>query len=95
MAHMNLKRGVLSVAAGLLFASAAHAGGLERGGYNIDLLFDPSDYAGEASATYVNPQRELKNVRDTDTGNTNILTGTFGGGNLNNRPNTADRKSVV
>lgn len=90
MAHMNFKRGVLSVAAGLLFASAAHAGGLERGGYNIDLLFDPSDYAGEASATYVNPQRELKNVRDTDTGNTNILTGTFGGGNLNNRPNTAD-----
>ncbi len=90
MAHMNLKRGVLSVAAGLLFASAAHAGGLERGGYNIDLLFDPSDYAGEASATYVNPQRELKNVRDTDTGNTNILTGTFGGGNLNNRPNSAD-----
>jgi long-chain fatty acid transport protein len=87
---MNLKRGVLSVAAGLLFASAAHAGGLERGGYNIDLLFDPSDYAGEASATYVNPQRELKNVRDTDTGNTNILTGTFGGGNLNNRPNSAD-----
>lgn len=90
MAHMNFKRGVLTVAAGLLLASAAHAGGLERGGYNIDLLFDPSDYAGEASATYVNPQRELKNVRDTDTANTDIIGGTFGGGNLNYRPNSAD-----
>ncbi|OCP00940.1 MULTISPECIES: OmpP1/FadL family transporter [unclassified Ensifer] len=77
MAHMNLKRGVLAVAAGLLFASAAHAGGLERGGYNIDLLFDPSDYAAEASATYVNPQRELNNVQDA-----------AGGGNLNGRPNS-------
>jgi long-chain fatty acid transport protein len=74
---MNFKRGVLAVAAGLLFASAAHAGGLERGGYNIDLLFDPSDYAAEASATYVNPQRELNNVQDA-----------AGGGNLNNRPNS-------
>ncbi|WP_104667266.1 OmpP1/FadL family transporter [Ensifer adhaerens] len=69
MAHMNFKRGVLSVAAGLLFASAAHAGGLERGGYNIDLLFDPSDYAAEASATYVNPQRELNNVEDINPAN--------------------------
>ncbi|MCK3777662.1 OmpP1/FadL family transporter [Ensifer sesbaniae] len=74
MAHMNFKRGVLTVAAGLLFASAAHAGGLERGGYNIDLLFDPSDYAAEASATYVNPQRELNNVVDL-----NPLNGTPGG----------------
>lgn len=48
MAHENLKRGVLTLAAGILVASAAHAGGLERGGYNIDLLFDPSDYAVEA-----------------------------------------------
>jgi long-chain fatty acid transport protein len=71
---MNFKRGVLAAAAGLLFASAAHAGGLERGGYNIDLLFDPSDYAAEASATYVNPQRELNNVQDI-----NPLNGTPGG----------------
>lgn len=69
MAHMNLKRRVLTVTAGLLFASAAHAGGLERGGYNIDLLFDPSDYAAEASATYVNPQRELNDVVDINPAN--------------------------
>lgn len=74
MAHMNLKRGVLALAAGILVASTAHAGGLERGGYNIDLLFDPSDYAAEATATYVNPQRDLNNVVDI-----NPLNGTPGG----------------
>lgn len=69
-------------AVSLLAATSAHAGGLERGGYNIDLLFDPSDYAAEAAVTYVNPQRKLNNVRDSDTGLNPI-----GGGNLNNRPN--------
>jgi long-chain fatty acid transport protein len=42
----------------------AGAGGLERGGYNIDLLFDPARFAGEASVTYVMPQRELDDVVD-------------------------------
>ncbi|HSX76396.1 MAG TPA: OmpP1/FadL family transporter [Shinella sp.] len=51
-------------AVALLAASSAQAGGLERGGYNIDLLFDPSDYAFETAVTYVNPQREMNNVRD-------------------------------
>jgi long-chain fatty acid transport protein len=90
MARYGLKRGILAAVAGMLAASAAQAGGLERSGYNIDLLFDPSDYAAEATATYVNPQRELKNVRDTDTANTSIGGGTFGGGNLNGRPNSVD-----
>jgi long-chain fatty acid transport protein len=44
----------------------ASAGGLERGGYNVDLLFDPAPITGEASAVYVNPQRDLINARDTD-----------------------------
>jgi long-chain fatty acid transport protein len=74
----------------MLVASAAQAGGLERSGYNIDLLFDPSDYAAEATATYVNPQRELKNVQDTNPAFTNPATGEFGGGNLNSRPTTVD-----
>ncbi|GCA51997.1 OmpP1/FadL family transporter [Sinorhizobium sp. KGO-5] len=90
MARIGLKQGILAAVAGVLVASAAQAGGLERSGYNIDLLFDPSDYAAEATATYVNPQRKLKNVEDTDTANTDILGGTFGGGNLNYRPSTAD-----
>lgn len=69
-------------AATLLTAASAQAGGLERGGYNIDLLFDPSDYAIESSATYVNPQRKLNNVRDGDT--RSVLGG--GDGDLSGRP---------
>ncbi len=75
MARIGLKQGILAAVAGMLVASAAQAGGLERSGYNIDLLFDPSDYAAEATATYVNPQRKLKNVEDTDTADTDILGG--------------------
>lgn len=48
----------------LLAATSAQAGGLERGGYNIDLLFDPSDYVFESAVTFVNPQRDMNNVRD-------------------------------
>jgi long-chain fatty acid transport protein len=44
----------------------AMAGGLERGGYNIDLLFDPSRFAAEATGTYVMPDRKLDNVVDTN-----------------------------
>ncbi|AUX76164.1 MULTISPECIES: OmpP1/FadL family transporter [Sinorhizobium] len=91
MARNKLKKSILAAVAGVLVASAAQAGGLERSGYNIDLLFDPSDYAAEATATYVSPQRELKNVVDTDTTTGFPPPGTgFGGGDLNSRPNTAD-----
>ncbi|MEZ2333012.1 outer membrane protein transport protein [Mesorhizobium sp. RCC_202] len=41
----------------------AHAGGLERGGYDIDLLFDPAPVATEAEATYVMPDRKYKNAK--------------------------------
>src|SRR5438105_3054913 len=40
----------------------AHAGGLERGGYDIDLLFDPAPFSTEAEATYVMPDRKYKNA---------------------------------
>ena len=52
---------------GLMIAAAATpalAGGLERGGYNIDLLFDPSDYAIESTATFVAPQRDVNDAVD-------------------------------
>ncbi|MCA1406883.1 transporter [Ensifer sp. IC3342] len=91
MAQTGMKKGILAVIAGMLVVSAAHAGGLERSGYNIDLLFDPSDYAAEGTATYVNPQRELKNVVDTDTTSAFPPPGTGpGGGNLNYRPNSVE-----
>ena len=61
---------LISTAMGVaLSAGHAFAGGLERGGYNIDLLFDPSDYAADASVTYVMPQRELDNVVDINGAN--------------------------
>ncbi|MDO9417063.1 MAG: OmpP1/FadL family transporter [Pararhizobium sp.] len=81
MNNNNLKMGLVLAIAGAAFATSAEAGGLERGGYNIDLLFDPSTYAIESSATYVNPQRELNNVRDTIP-----INPPTGDGNLNNRP---------
>ena len=48
--------------------NAAYAGGLERGGYDIDLLFDPAPFASDVGATYVMPQRDLKNAVDTSGG---------------------------
>ena len=46
-------------------ADMAYAGGFERGGYNIDLLFSPDRFATEATAIYVMPNRKLNNVRDS------------------------------
>ena len=65
----------------LLTATAAHAGGLERAGYNIDLLFEPSGYAIETGLTYVNPQRKLNNVVDNPAD----------GGNIGARPSNGIR----
>lgn len=51
----------------MAITSQAHAGGFDRGGVNIDLLFDESRFATEAGVTHVAPQRELKNVRRLET----------------------------
>jgi len=61
-----IKTVALTLAAATVMTGSALAGGLERGGYNIDLLFDPSRATGEASFAYVMPSRELNNVMDTD-----------------------------
>jgi long-chain fatty acid transport protein len=63
MKRKNISLGGMAAIA-LLAATSAEAGGLERGGYNIDLLFDPSDYVFESAVTFVNPQRDMNNVRD-------------------------------
>lgn len=65
---------MVALAASVALSSAAQAGGLERGGYNIDLLFDTSRFATEAVGTYVMPQRKLNNVVDN-----NAADGTPGG----------------
>jgi long-chain fatty acid transport protein len=65
MANKNITRAVLAVMAGVAVQSPALAGGIERGGYNIDLLFDPSSAALESTATFVMPDRKLKSAVDT------------------------------
>ncbi|MEK1888605.1 MAG: OmpP1/FadL family transporter [Phyllobacterium sp.] len=50
-------------------ASAAQAGGLERGGYSWDLLFSKGPVATEAGVVHVMPERRIKNARDTDPSN--------------------------
>lgn len=66
-----MSRTLLSSLIGASLVSAAAigpalAGGLERGGYNIDLLFDPSRFAADATGTYVMPDRTLDNVVDSN-----------------------------
>lgn len=91
MANHLMKTTALGLIAACAFVGGAQAGGLERGGYNIDLLFDPGQYVFESGVTYVAPDRTLKNVRDTDTSNPNLGTGQpLGGGNLNARSNSVD-----
>ncbi|MGN6551777.1 MAG: OmpP1/FadL family transporter, partial [Pararhizobium sp.] len=75
-----MSRGLLKAAAyavaGLVAAvGTASASGLERGGYNIDLLFDPGPFVFDSGVTYVSPQRKLKNVRDTDPRGSNGIGG--------------------
>lgn len=79
MNKITTKTAVMTALTFAMVAGTAQAGGLERGGYNIDLLFDPSTYAAEATATYVNPQRELNNVVDINPAN-GIGSNGIGGG---------------
>lgn len=74
MVRSSLMKGAL-IGATVLVGSQAHAGGIERGGYNIDLLFDPSSAAVESTATFVMPQRKLMDAQDTYAadGNLNAL----------------------
>ncbi|MDS7597203.1 OmpP1/FadL family transporter [Agrobacterium tumefaciens] len=64
MAKTAIFRGAVCFAAGIAMVTPSLAGGLERGGYNIDLLFDPSDYVLDSSTTFVAPQRKVENARD-------------------------------
>ncbi|RWM77169.1 MAG: transporter [Mesorhizobium sp.] len=50
----------------LLIPGVANAGGFDRGGVNIDQLFDAAPYSFDAGVTYVSPQRTLKNVQRLD-----------------------------
>ncbi|WP_454849225.1 outer membrane protein transport protein [Rhizobium binxianense] len=66
MANPMFSKGLTALVLFSSLASPSFAGGLERGGYNIDLLFDDSRFAVQSGMIYVMPQRKLKNVKDTD-----------------------------
>ncbi|TIS86663.1 OmpP1/FadL family transporter [Mesorhizobium sp.] len=66
MNNLRLKAPLGAGCFSLALIGTAHAGGIERGGYDIDLLFDPAPFATEAEATYVMPERKLKNAVDTN-----------------------------
>ncbi len=85
MANHLMKTTALGLIAACAFVGGAQAGGLERAGYNIDLLFDPGQYTFESGVVYVAPQRKLENVVDTQTGINSTE-----GGNLNSLPGSAD-----
>ncbi|MDH6265739.1 long-chain fatty acid transport protein [Rhizobium sp. SG_E_25_P2] len=62
MGKTMLRKGFLTVISAGFMSGAAYAGGIERNGYNIDLLFDPSNVAVEGTATYVTPHRTYENT---------------------------------
>lgn len=62
MIRGTLKSMVALLAASAAMATTAQAGGFDRGGVNVDLLFSDKRIDTELSATYVSPQRKIKNV---------------------------------
>ncbi|MDG9793478.1 OmpP1/FadL family transporter [Brucella anthropi] len=65
MVKLPLKALFCASCAIIASAGQVYAGGLERGGYNIDLLFNPDRFATEATTIYVMPNRKLNNVKDS------------------------------
>ncbi|MET0749394.1 MAG: OmpP1/FadL family transporter [Rhizobium sp.] len=78
MIHRAVAKAALALLACCSVGNAALAGGIERGGYDIDLLFDQSRYAFEGGVTYVMPGRRLTDARDVNPRD----------GNLNSRPSS-------
>ncbi|MGR6465727.1 OmpP1/FadL family transporter [Rhizobium sp. PAMB 3182] len=69
MTTNSMIKGVLAALLATSAFTAAHAGGLEEAGYNIDDLFDTSVVTFDSHVTYVHPDRKFKNVKDTDASN--------------------------
>ncbi|MEO0328881.1 MAG: transporter [Pseudomonadota bacterium] len=61
--NTNTKISAVGLIAGSLLSTSALAGGFDRGGVNTDQLFDNERFSATASVTYINPQREQKNIR--------------------------------
>ncbi len=66
LAYRSISAGTLSLVLLSTLVQPSLAGGLERGGYNIDQLFDASQFSIQSGVIYVMPQRKLKNAKDID-----------------------------
>lgn len=66
MSGLRLKGLLAAGCCSVALAGVARAGGFDRGGVNIDQLFDAAPYSFDAGVTYVSPHRKLKNVRRLD-----------------------------
>jgi long-chain fatty acid transport protein len=64
--NLRLKALLGAACFSLLLPGVAAGGGFDRGGVNIDQLFDAAPYSFDAGVTYVSPQRTLKNVQRLD-----------------------------
>ena len=80
LAYRSISAGTLSLVLLSTLVQPSFSGGLDRGGYNIDQLFDASQFSIQSGVIYVMPQRKLKNVQDVPTS----------GGDLTGKPNHAD-----
>ncbi|OCJ03698.1 long-chain fatty acid transporter [Rhizobium sp. AC44/96] len=66
MASRMASASILSLALFSTLVQPSFAGGLDRGGYNIDQLFDASQFSIQSGVIYVMPQRKLKDAKDTN-----------------------------
>ncbi|MEM7067487.1 MAG: outer membrane protein transport protein [Pseudomonadota bacterium] len=58
----TIKTAVMGAVTSSLLTSAAVAGGFDRGGVNIDQLFDKDRLSANARVTYVSPRRTIQNI---------------------------------
>jgi long-chain fatty acid transport protein len=79
MASRKFSKGVASLVVLSSLSGPSFAGGLERGGYNVDQLFDTSQFSVQSGVTYVMPQRKLKNAKDINPAD-GLGNNGFGGG---------------
>lgn len=66
----------LALVASSALTTAALAGGFDRGGVNIDKLFDESRFATDVQVTYVSPRRSVNNVQRSE----NVAAGAISAG---------------
>lgn len=63
MGHNTIKSIGLALLTTSVISTSAIAGGFDRGGVNIDQLFDTDRFGADAQISYVSPRRTVRNVQ--------------------------------